>query len=204
MLQDWTRAERRFTWPCPPCFQSLKRPTAHVELAVAVRAVHGRERALLQARGRHDHLEHRPGRVLARQRAVHERRHGIAHELEPLLAAEVAGEPVERKGGARGHRQHVAVARIHHDHRPGTPGHRALRHLLNAPVDRGDDLGARVGLLAPHDLHLPAEGVHLDALAAVSAAQVLVEQALEPGSARSCRPAGSRPCFICSSLTSRT
>ena len=60
------------------------------------------------------------------------------------------------------------------------PSHRALGHLLNAAVDRGDDLGARVGLLAAHDLHLPAEGVHLDALATVSAAQVLVEQALEP------------------------
>ena len=91
--------------------------------------------------------------------------------------------PVNRssgKAGARGHRQHVAVARIHHDHRPGAPGHRALSHLLNAPVDRGDDLGARVGLLAPHDSHLPAEGVHLDALAAISAAQVFVEQALKP------------------------
>ena len=105
---------------------------------------------------------------------------GSRTSCEPLVAAEGAGEPVERKGRARGHRQHVAVARIHHDDRPGMSGHRALGHLLNAPVDRGDDLGARVGLLAPHDFHLPAERIHLDALAAVSAAQVLVEQALEP------------------------
>ncbi len=78
-------------------------------------------------------------------------------------------------------REHVAVARIHHDHRAGLAGHRPLRRLLDAPVDRGDDLGARIGLLAPHDLHRAAERVHLDALAAVAAAQVLVEQPLEAG-----------------------
>ena len=74
---------------------------------------------------------------------------------------------------------------------PGLAGHRPLRRFLDAAVDRGDDLGARVGLLAPHDLHRPAEGVHLDALAAVAAAQVLVEEPLEAATARSCRRGGS-------------
>ena len=95
------------------------------------------------------------------------------------LPIEASGEAVEREGGARGHGEDVPVARVHDDHGARVSRHRPLRRFLNAPVHRGDDLVAGVGLVPPHDLHGAPKGVHLDALAAVATAQVLVEHPLE-------------------------
>ena len=158
----------------------LEGPLAEMELAVAVDTVHGREAAFLQPRRRHDDLEDGARGVLALQGAIHEGRQGIPHELEPLLAVEVAREAVEREGRARGQGEDVATSRVENDHGAGLARHRALGRLLDAPIHRGDDLGAGIRLLPPHDLHLPAQGVDLDTLAAVATAEVFVEKALQP------------------------
>ena len=63
---------------------------------------------------------------------------------------------------------------------PGLPSMAPLGHFLHAPIDGGDDLGAGMRLGGLDQPHLPAHRVDLEALAAVLAAQELVEQALEP------------------------
>src|SRR5206468_6507123 len=102
----------------------------HVEYAVTVQAVHGRERALLQSRRRHYHLEHGAGSVLALQGSIHQRSERIPNDLEPLLLVEVAGEAIELEGGARGHGENIAIAGIHDDDRPRSADHSALRRFL--------------------------------------------------------------------------
>src|SRR6185295_20298215 len=74
-----------------------------------------------------------------------------------------------------------AVARIQHHDRPGAADHRLLGHFLHAAIDRGDDLGPRIGLLAAHHLHRAPHGVDLDALAAVAPPEIVVQQPLEAG-----------------------
>ncbi len=157
----------------------LEGPVAERELPVAVDAVHRGDQPFLQAgRGHHD-LEDRARRVLALQGPIHQRGLRILHQAEPFLAFEVAGEAVQRKGRARGQREHVAIARVHHHHRARLPGHGLLGHLLDAAIDRRDHLGAGIRLLATHQLHRPAHRVDLDALAPVAPAQVVVEQPLQ-------------------------
>ena len=157
----------------------LERPVAQAELPVAVDPVHRGERALLETGRGHDDLEHRAGRVLPLQGAVHERGHRVLHQTQPLVAVDVPGETIEGERGTRRQSQHVAITRIHDHHRAGLARHRLLRHFLDPAIDGGDDLGPRVGLLAPHHLHRPTQGVDLDPLASVPAAQVLVQEPLQ-------------------------
>ena len=113
----------------------------------------------------------------------------ILHQAQPGVAVNVAGEGVQAEGRTRGQGEDIAARGIHHHHRARQPGHRPLRRLLHAAVHRGDDLGTGPRLLALHQLHRASQRVDLDALAAVTAAQMLVEQTLQPGLARSCRRA---------------
>src|SRR5213076_234351 len=57
--------------------------------------------------------------------------------------------------------------------------HRLFRGLLNATVHRGNHLRARARLALLDQAHGAAHRVDLDPLAAVLAAQILVEQPLE-------------------------
>ncbi len=157
----------------------LERPVTQAELPVAVDPVHRGERALLEPGRGHDDLEHRAGRVLPLQGAVHERGHRVLHQAQPLVAVDVPGEAIERERGTRRQGQHVAVARIQDDHRAGLARHRLLGDLLDPAIDGGDDLGSRIRLLAAHHLHRPAHGVDLDPLAPVPATQVLVQESLQ-------------------------
>ena len=68
---------------------------------------------------------------------------------------------------------------IHDHHRARVAVHGPLGRLLDAAIDGGDHLRARRRLRALDDAELAARGVDLDALAAVLAAQVVVEEPLE-------------------------
>ena len=152
-----------------------------MELAGAVGTVHGGERSLLKPGRRHDDLEHRARRVLALKRPVHQGGHRIAHESPPIFAVEVPGEPIQGECRTGGHRQHIAIARVHHHHGARVSRHGLFGRLLDPPVDAGDHLAAGVGLVALHDLDRPPEGIDLDAFAPIPAAQVLVQQPLQTG-----------------------
>ena len=159
----------------------LEGPGAQVELPATVHAVEGRERPLLQACRRHHDLEDRARRVLRLERAIEHRVVGITHDGEPRVTIDRPREAVDGEGRRRRHRQDVAVSRIHHDDRSGATLQGLLRGLLDAPVDRGDDLGARMGLRLLDEPDRPSHRVDLDALAAVAAPEILVEQPFEPG-----------------------
>src|SRR5438552_2133089 len=159
----------------------LPRAVPEVELARAVHLVHRRDRAFLKARGHQHDLEHRSWRILRLAGAVEQRMVGILHEPQPRGAIDVAGELVDLEGRRRHEREHVAVARVHHHHGARLALHRFLGELLDAAVDRGDDLGAgmRIGLLDEADW--PPQRVDFDALSPIPAAEEFVEEALETG-----------------------
>ena len=142
--------------------------------------VRRRDRAFLKPRRGHHDLEHRARRVLALDGAVEQRVLGILDHPQPGVAVDGAREAIDLEGRRGHHRQDVAVAGIHHDHGAGVALHGLLGGLLDPAVDRGDDLGPGWGSVVLDQPHLAAHGVHLDALAAVLAAQELVEQPLQP------------------------
>src|SRR5919108_2552485 len=164
----------------PFSFPVLERPRAQLELAVAVRAIRRCERLFLQARGGHDDLEDGARRVLTLDRPVQHREFRVLHHAQPGLAVDGPGKAIDLERRRRDHGQHVAIARIHDHPRAGVALHRLLGRLLDASIDGGDDLRARMRLRRLDQPHRTAHGVDLDALTTVLAAQELVEQSLEP------------------------
>src|SRR5438445_176073 len=157
----------------------LERRCAKMKLAVAVGPVERSDAAFLQARGRHEDLEHGAVRVLGLDRTVQQRKVRILDHAHPRIAIDRASEAIDLERRRRHHREDVAAARIHDDDRAGQAVHGALGGLLDAAIDRRDHLrpSMRLGLLHPPDR--AAHRVDLDPLAAVLTAQVLVEEALE-------------------------
>src|SRR5207249_4523132 len=78
--------------PVPAFLPVLERERAQAELAVAERAVEGRDAPLLQARRGDDDLEHGPGRVLALDGAVQQREVRVLDHAQPRLAFDGPGE----------------------------------------------------------------------------------------------------------------
>ena len=152
---------------------------AEGELALAVDPVRGREGALLQPGRREHHLEDGARRILALDRPVEQREVRVLHHAQPRVAIDGAGEAIDLERGRGDHGQHVAVARVHHHDGARLAVHQLLGDLLHAAVDRRHHLRARIRLGGLHESYGPAHRVHLDALAAVLAAQELVEQPLE-------------------------
>src|SRR4029453_15566633 len=98
---------------------------------------------------------------------------------QPGVAMRGPGEAGALEGGRRHHREHVAVARIHDDDGARLALHRALGRLLDPAVDRRDHLRARGRLVLLPPANRAPPRIDLDALAAVLAAQMLVEEPLE-------------------------
>src|SRR5262245_7155 len=167
--------------PVPAFLPVLEDGAAQLELAGAVRPVKRRDRALLKAGRRHDDLEHGARRVLRLDGTVEQRKVRILYHTQPGFAIDGPGEAVDLEGRRGHHREHIAVARIHDDDGAGLALHRALGRLLDPTVDRRDDLGAGVRLGLLHPANRASHRVDLDALAAVLAAQMLVEKPLESG-----------------------
>ena len=114
-------------------------------------------------------------------RAVQERPRRVLHQRKPRLAVERSARIARREGRVRGQGEHVAVARIHDHDRARARAQGVLGRLLDPPVDRRPHVRAGLRLLPVEDADQPPVGVDLDLLAAVAAAQVLVEEPLEPG-----------------------
>jgi hypothetical protein len=112
----------------------------------------------------------------------------VLHEPDPGGPVDGPGEAVDLEGRGGHHGQHVTAARVHDHHGAGPALHGRFGRLLDAPVHGGHDLGPGTGLGLLDDAHGPAQHVHLDALAAVAASEVFVEQALETALAHHVTP----------------
>src|SRR4029453_11724169 len=182
-------AVRVSTWPWPPSFQSLnvQFPKWNSPLQY-IRSMGVSEPSCSPAAATTT-LNTEPGAYwLCRARfisGVSGSRMTLSHSslsrLPVSRSSSKAGlEVMARKSPLRGSMKiPPTAAGIHDDHRTRAADHGALRRFLDTPVHRGDDLRPRIRLLAPHDLHGAAQGIHLDTLAPVAATQMLVEQPLE-------------------------
>ncbi len=171
------------------------------ELAGVVVGVLGAPHAALHRRGGGDRLEGRAGRARALDRAVDQWE--VARAVVELLVdrfRDRPGEDVRVEGGQRPHRVDLAVVGIH-GHEGAAVGRvvgvdrlleRLLAHALEVQVERElERVAGRRRSLRQVAREVP-QGVDLDAVGAVLAAQVLVVVVLEAGLADD-RAAGSAP-----------
>ncbi len=142
-----------------------------------------------EARQRRDHLEGRARRILAGHRLVVERAVDVVAQLLPLVGGEAAIERRRVVGRRRDQREQVAGIDVHHRRRARHLARQALvRELVQADVERGDEIAAGLAFLARQLADHAAEGIDLELAFAGAAAQ---RQSRTAAPARSCR-CGSR------------
>ena len=94
---------------------------------------------------------------------------GILHDAKPRRAVDRPGEAIDLERGRRDESPDIAVARVHDHDRAGLALHGMLGRLLDAAVDRRDDLRARMRIGVLDHTHGPAQRIDFDALTAVAA-----------------------------------
>ena len=128
------------------------------------------------------HLERRPGRIAALDRAVLERLQVVGVERRPRRAIDAGGERVGVVGRHAGERQHLAGLRVH-DHRRAVEPRRlepVLERLLQVVVDRQRDALAFVRRVLLERPDFAPDAVDDDAPGAVLAHQQRVVDLFDP------------------------
>ena len=162
---------------------AMEARAADIDIAAAVDPVAGRERAGLQRRHRHRRLEGGAGRIDAGDGLVDQRGALVGGPFRPLRLADAGIEQARIEGRRADHRQHLAVARIHHHRAGGLVADPGQHRLLQAEIDGQPDGGALLPLAAVELAHHPADGIDFHLHRARRAAQHGVMELLDAGAA---------------------
>ena len=141
---------------------AVEEAVAEFHLAGAEHPVIGRDRPGLQAGQRDDHLEGRSRRVLAADRAVHQRRPGMPHQRAPLSRIEAQVEGVGVEARRRDESQQLSRMYVHDHDRSGFVAETFVGQALEFGVDGQAHVASGFAALPLELADGPAIGVDLD------------------------------------------
>ena len=142
--------------------------------------VHGLGNIFLNARHRHDDLEHRPGRKLRLNGFVQQWLGRIRDQRVPFLVADANRESVRVKRRPADHGEDLAGMRIHCDHRAVVPLKRLFGSQLDVEVDRQLEGMTRDGRIGTQSADFFAMAVHESATRPILADKNVVIKLLNP------------------------
>ncbi len=156
---------------------------AEIEVARTVDAVIGRDGARLDAGQCDHHLERGAGCVQPGRRLVDQRRLAVLGPLHPLRLRHAGIEQRRIERRVADHRQHLAVAAVHH-HRTGALVTQPVEHLLlQLAVDGQRDVLSLLAFLPVQFADHPPDRVYLQLHRTGAAAQLGVLVFFHPGAA---------------------
>ncbi len=154
---------------------------AQLEVSRVEDRVRRRARTARERRQRHEGLVGRSGRIGAAQRAVQQRVVGVFVEPLPGLGIDAVDEHIGVETGARDERQHRAGCRFDRHQRAAPVAVQGFGQLLQAGIDRQDQVGAWHRRRARQGAHDPSARRDLDLVGADQAVQGLLVRLFNAG-----------------------